>query len=394
MPVTTKNPRQIEQILSAGLSSNFLTDEQLQAAYDEHTLNQMADQKVERISLIEAIHEVAATLGVRVPAGRIDDESLSEIGRKTIYASSTSSVSLPGILGDSMNKQLLAVWKTINTVYEKICRISSRDDFKEASAYRVTETGGFQEVGPGGEIKHGRLSESEYLQAPVETKGQMLVISRRMIRNDDVGAFGQIPAIMARNGKIAIEEQVVGKLMTNPTMSDGHKFFSVEHGNLLEGADSELGIESLSAMETLFGEQVDAGGKPILIDPDRILVRNADFSTANALHTSDQIRSNVADKEYGTDNVHKGIYRPYRSPYLTNEAIGDPSFKGWFMFCNPNDVAALCLSFLDGRQTPIIEMADMPFTHLGIQFRGYFDFVVDYEDWRGAAMSTGKIFAE
>ena len=39
---------------------------------------------------------------------------------------------------------------------------------------------------------------------------------------------------------------------------------------------------------------------------------------------------------------------------------------------------------------PTIERADADFNTLGIQFRGYIDFGVREQDWRGALKATGS----
>jgi hypothetical protein len=67
-------------------------------------------------------------------------------------------------------------------------RIKPANDFKQMSTYRLTGANKFEKVAPGGEIKHGTLSELTYTNQ-VDTYGKMLGIDRRDIRNDDLGAF-------------------------------------------------------------------------------------------------------------------------------------------------------------------------------------------------------------
>jgi hypothetical protein len=41
------------------------------------------------------------------------------------------------------------------------------------------------------------------------------------------------------------------------------------------------------------------------------------------------------------------------------------------------------VAFLGGQDRPTVERADADFNNLGIQFRGYIDFGVKEQDWRG-----------
>jgi hypothetical protein len=46
-------------------------------------------------------------------------------------------------------------------------------------------------------------------------------------------------------------------------------------------------------------------------------------------------------------------------------------------------LAALEVAFLSGQDRPTVERADADFNTLGVQFRGFIDFGVKEQDWRG-----------
>ncbi len=70
-------------------------------------------------------------------------------------------------------------------------------DFKEVSRYRLLGTGGFEQVAPDGELKHGKLSEQKYSNK-ADTYGQVVFLTRQEIINDDLGAFMDVPTQMGR----------------------------------------------------------------------------------------------------------------------------------------------------------------------------------------------------
>ena len=69
---------------------------------------------------------------------------------------------------------------------------------------------------------------------------------------------------------------------------------------------------------------------------------------------------------------------------------GRASAKAWYLFANPQVLAAFELVFLNGRRTPVIERVEAPANMLGMGFRGYIDVGVREQDPRGAAKVKGE----
>jgi hypothetical protein len=49
------------------------------------------------------------------------------------------------------------------------------------------------------------------------------------------------------------------------------------------------------------------------------------------------------------------------------------------------------VAFLNGIDKPTVEQADADFNTLGIQLRGYYDFGVALQDFRGGVKVTGEV---
>ena len=84
------------------------------------------------------------------------------------------------------------------------------------------------------------------------------------------------------------------------------------------------------------------------------------------------------------NNPHAGKYEVVSTPYLSSRAITGHSASAWYLFADPLRLAALEVAFLGGQDRPTVERADADFNTLGIQFRGFIDFGVKEQDWRGA----------
>jgi hypothetical protein len=65
-------------------------------------------------------------------------------------------------------------------------------DFKTVTSYRLIGTDQYEQVAPGGELKHGTLGKEIYTNK-ADTYGLMLSVDRRDIINDDLGAITTVP---------------------------------------------------------------------------------------------------------------------------------------------------------------------------------------------------------
>ena len=78
-----------------------------------------------------------------------------------------------------------------------------------------------------------------------------------------------------------------------------------------------------------------------------------------------------------------------KSVFLNDSSISGGSATAWYLLRNPSEAAGVVVSFLDGVETPTVENADADFDTLGIQFRGYHDFGVDFAEYLCGVKSKG-----
>jgi hypothetical protein len=189
-------------------------------------------------------------------------------GTATIHAG-FSTVSLPGILENVMNKTLLAAYEATGIATFDLCSVGSVSDFKEVSRYRLLGTGGFEQAAPDGELKHGKLSEQKYSNK-ADTYGQVVFLTRQEIINDDLGAFMDVPTQMGRDGA-----QVVDELFFTLLLSNANSFFSTGIGKQLATVEAKL----IKAKRRLL--EVDSDMIPVVSEQIRELVtKQEDLTTA------------------------------------------------------------------------------------------------------------------
>ena len=227
-----------------------------------------------------------------------------------------------------------------------------------------------------------------------ETYGQILMLTRQDIINDDLNAFhGYHAPDGACSGAESIDDLFFTLLLSNPG-----GFFSVANGNYIEGVDTAFGPDSLTQAKTLFRKQKAGPGtkakdqKPINIRPESLVVPVEVETDAELLMGSAQLMIDASGTKtkIPVDNPHRNKYKIVSAPHLSDTYYTGASGKAWYLFANPNVLAAFEIVFLNGRRTPVIERVEAPPNMLGMGFRGYIDVGVNAQDHRGAVKSKGE----
>lgn len=359
-------------LIAAACMAAHMQDDRLLASFGEESVNR-ADQ-LRGIGLQEFC-ELAA--GQSLPRFNYDASGW--------LRAAFSTLSLPGILSNVANKMLLDGFGYVEDAWRRVCKIGSVRDFKEHTRYRLTGDMKYQKVGKDGELKHGEVGEETFSQK-ADTHGIMFSLTYQDIVNDDLGAFAEIPQLLGMGAAEAIAEAVFALLLSNPD-----NFFSVGHKNYKDGADTELSIGGLTIAEQVFLEQTKPNGRPLGIAPSVLLVPPALNVTGSQLMNATQVNeTTTANKPKPATNPHAGKFSVVTSAYLSNPSFTGNSNKAWYLLADPMRLPAIEVAFLNGRQTPTVERADADFNKLGIQFRGYINFGVKEQDYRGAVKMKGE----
>ena len=302
-----------------------------------------------------------------------------------------STVSLPGILSNVAHKKLLQSYNAQPIIALKLCTTGDLTDFKENERFRLTDIGDLLPIGADGEIKDGALAE-ENAKNQLDTYAKKFCLTRKMIINDDLGAFLKVPTAMGNRAARLVDQLFFKRLMANPAMTDGKPIFSTSHKNLLTGATSALSADSLKKAIQLFTDQTDADGQPISVEPSILLVPTALKHLAIEL-----TRGATLMMSGGADNTVRPAINVLAdenlsivsSPYLANRNYPNASETAWYLFGNPGTVDTFEIGYLKGKRTPTVERGDLDFNVLGIWFRVYFDIGIREQDHRGMVKSNG-----
>lgn len=385
VPAMTGASRQSTQqltqdVIEAGvLASLGVSDKDRLQMFGERTLE--AARPYERIGLKDLVM-LSFNLEKR-EAPRVWGDGEENI--KAAFAT----MSLPGILENSINKLALLAYRAAEIQALQFCRIGSTPDFKKVSRVRMLGTGRFERIGKAGELTSGKISEQKF-ENQADTYGQIVAIDRQTIMNDDLQVLSDAGAEIGYTGAESINQLTAEKLLGAPGT-----FFHTDNGNIITGAAaSAFGETGLTNANTAFRKQKAGPGskakdqRPINIQPEILLVPPELEVRAQILTGSAEIRpGGGADR--GDLNPWRGRYRVVSMPHLSDSSYAGNSATAWYLLANPNRLPAIELLFVAGRREPRVERFPLPGQQLGIGIRGYLDFGCELMDPKGILKATG-----
>lgn len=333
-----------------------------------------ADRQYNGLGLQELLLLCASANGY---SGRpiVTDSNLREV----IKAAFTTHT-ITTMLTTTGNKLLLDGFMSMPQTWREVAQVRSVSDFKTVTAFRLTTSLEYEEVGAGGEIHHGSMGQESYtMQA--KTYARMLALTRQDIINDDLGAFNDLRSRLGLGAAIKMNKVFWTLWLAT---ANGAAFWTAARGNL--STSSALAEAGLNSAVQKFRDMTAPDGNMMSLEPDRILVPSALEATARKLYVSQEVRDTTASTKFLTSNIWQNKFRPIVVPELGNSSYTGYSATNWWMLANPAILASAIMCFLNGQESPTIESADADFNTLGIQLRGYHDF--------GAAMSEYRASVE
>ena len=324
-----------------------------------------------------------------------------------------SPASLPGILSNVAHKLLLEGYNYVEQTWKAISKQGTLQDFKPHNRFRLTNDMRFQPLNTSGELQHGKLGEQAYI-VQGDTSGIMFNLDRKLIVNDDMSAFSEIPKQVGRGAALAINNAFWTLFLSNPLLSTQFKspeglatttanFFSVTNNNQCTGTagtsaqglgtTSILSVAGLATGYTAMLRQTDPAGYVLGQEPKILLVPASLRYTAESLMISRILVSQLAaagGSLQPSENPLAGKFQVAASAYLDNATFTNYSTTAWYLLLDPNaGYDVIEAAFLNGMQQPIVERAEANFENLGIRFRSWIDMGFALKEPRGGMMMTG-----
>ena len=366
----------------------------------EEVMNKAYERDMQGFGLQDLVYASIESAGEEIPSRRVNSKTIEaamQCSREIRASSANSTISLPGVLSNIANKQMLQSYEDNKGIWDKICSTTDTSDFKSFDSYRLTEAGVLEQVGPSGEIKHATLGEDSFSNRVIN-HARLIGLTEEMLMNDDLGAFQRLARHFGRMSAHAIEQTVI-QTLTGASLSAGagsaSDFFrgaalGNSQPNYFEGASSALSIDSLGTAWQMFADQTDREGKPIMLDPAVLLTTTGNAILAKNLYNSTEVRiAGNSDRTRAVNNAWAGMFEPIMSQYLSQSAYGGSATEWYLVSRVSDDFAPIQVAFLNGQRTPQIERFDYDPNMLGVTFRAKLPFGVALQDPRCIVKSKG-----
>jgi len=266
----------------------------------------------------------------------------------------------PYLFGDVLDRSVLAAWKAVDPVWKVFVRHATVPRiYPQIGARRFAITGGDQHLDEVPEKGEYQASETdEHLDnIYVRKYGRQFDISWEAFVNDDIGALNDTAERFARAAVRTEHRLVTGTYAGDIGTHAG--------GNLYQNAINEdvlaLTIGNLETCVERMRAFTDLNGEPILNRPKFLVVGPALEFTARQILTSTTKMwlSDTDDVTPPAAYPMTNVISQYGLVLVVDDYLPvlDASYPGsWYLFSDPNDIAAMEFDRLRGHETPEICM--------------------------------------
>lgn len=293
-----------------------------------------------------------------------------------VQCRSLSTSDFPILLADASNKILIVAYKQANNTYRMVAARKTFNDFKPHNFIRAGDFPDLLQVDETGDFKYGTMGEAKQA-VTLATFGRIIKISRRIIINDDLGAFADLP--MKAGRRVSDFENALGWKQieggNGPVIAEtGQTLFHATHGNLAGAAAAiaigpvGIGRASMMKQQSLDKLKLNVAPRYLVTSPDKFTDAES-FCNVNVVAITD-----------ATANPFKGKLSPLGDANLT----GNP----WYLFADPSELETLIIGYLQGQEGPRF-VVEEGFKSDGIEAKLAHDVAVGAIDFRGAFKNAG-----
>ncbi len=340
-------------------------------------------------SLMDMAREALEARGVKTRGMSRDEIAGHALAQRSGGMHSTSD--FPIILGNVVNTTLRAGYEAAGQTFRPLVRETTVSDFKSVNRAQLGEGPAFDKVNEHGEYKRGSVAEGKE-SFKIATYGKVIAITRQVIINDDMNAFGRIPQLMGGAAAQLESDLVWAQILGNPTMGDNVALFHANHNNLPTAA--AFGVTALGVARAQMAKQTGLDGKTVLnIRPQFLIVPVAletkaeqELKSLFYADTSDKVatssmRSLEIIAEARLDNgIKKGA--------ATAADIAGSALS-WYLAASPSQIDTVELAYLEGNRGVYIETRQ-GFDVDGLEVKARLDVGAKTMDHRGLLKNAGQ----
>lgn len=292
-----------------------------------------------------------------------------------------STSDFPSLLEDVANKNLRSAYEAAPQTWLSFARPVNLSDFKPSRQLQVGDAPGLDEILEHGEFTFGSITEAKEAMT-LKTYGKIFAITRQALINDDLNAFGMVPAAFGRKARDKESDLAWAQITGNPAMGDGVTLFhAASHGNYT-ASGTAISVDSLGVGRTSMRKQKGIDGEtPLNLAPRYLIVPAAKETIADQFVTLITPAENAKANPFGPNG---------RTPLtvIPEPRLDGDSGTAWYLACPVEQAPVLYYGTLDGQSGPDLRQEE-GFGIDGIKFRCRLDVVFKAADWRAIYKNAG-----
>jgi hypothetical protein len=329
------------------------------------------------MSLLDMGRAFLKARGIRVTdldRSRLVDKLLQRTGLHT-----TSD--FPGLFEDAANKNLRAAYEAAPQTWLPISKLVSLSDFKPSRQLQVGDAPALLEILEHGEYTFGTIGEAkESIQ--LKTYGRMFGITRQALINDDLNAFGEVPAAFGRKARDIESDLAWAQITSNPTMGDSVALFDAAGHFNYTASGTAIDVTSLGVGRAAIRKQkgIDAV-TPLNLSPQFLIV------PAGKETIADQYVTQITPAQGSTVNPFAAGGRTPLT-LIVEPRLDVASATAWYMATATAQAPVLYHGILEGQEGPLVSQQE-GFDVDGMKFRCRIDVAFKAADWRAIYKNVG-----
>lgn len=299
--------------------------------------------------------------------------SISTTGLSTasVIERALTTSDFPIILGDTVNRTLRQSYDAAPSGLRRLARQTTARDFRAKTKVQLSEAPTLEKVSENGEFRYGGMTEAKESYR-LETFGKIISISRQMLVNDDLGAFGDLSRKMGTAAAAFENATLASLIVANPVMGDGTALFHASHNNLtspgavISAAELDKARKPMRRQTGLTSELISVTPKHVVVSPDLETTAETVLASIAATKTADV------------------------NPFANLTLSVEPRFTGnaWYVAADPSEIDGLEFCYLEGEPGPQISQ-QIGFDVDGVKLKIRLDFAAAFVEWRSWHRNAG-----